>query len=67
MTRTRDDVAYLRGLIDKYDGISFARAIADRHALEAGKKLRRLSKSLPRTDHLDFMHELVTYVSERRR
>lgn len=65
--RTEEDVAYLRRLIEKYDGIRFARQVATRYATEALRRLQQIATSVPRTVHLEFLYELVTYVSERRR
>jgi geranylgeranyl diphosphate synthase type II len=65
--RTTEDVAFLLALIRKYESAEHARSIARRHGLRARRCLEHASKSLGPSEHRDFLHALVGYVTERDR
>jgi geranylgeranyl diphosphate synthase type II len=63
--KTEADVAMLRALVDKYDGIGHARAVARRWAQLAHDRLRALDAWLPASVHRQFLSALVAFVVER--
>lgn len=63
--KTADDVAFLRDLIERYDGIPYAWQAAERRARHAAKRFEELAKQLPPSLHRSFLRELVEFVVER--
>jgi geranylgeranyl diphosphate synthase type II len=64
--KSQADVSFLRGLIDRYGSIEYARAAALRRAHKARNILRRLDERMPPSVHRDFLHELTDFVLSRR-
>jgi geranylgeranyl diphosphate synthase type II len=63
--KTEGDVAALRTLIAKYDGIGHARAVARRWATLANTRLDALAPWLPPSVHRQFLSALVAFVVDR--
>ena len=63
--KTAGDIAFLRGLIDRYGGIAYALRIADGHADRAERAFARIDKRLASSAHADFLRGLVTFVVRR--
>jgi geranylgeranyl diphosphate synthase, type II len=65
--KTPDDVAFLRGLIERHGSIAYAWAEADRRARAAERRFRALSRNLPESVHREFLGRLVDFVVQRDR
>jgi geranylgeranyl diphosphate synthase type II len=63
--KTAADVRFLLSLIEKYQGIAYARTLANRYVDGALARFERLRPSLGNSVHSTFLEELVTYVVER--
>ena len=63
--RTRDDIDFLKNLIDRYDGVGYARAVAARHAARAARSFQRIEPMLTPSSHTDFLRGLVEFVVGR--
>jgi geranylgeranyl diphosphate synthase, type II len=63
--KTHADVAFLRQLIERYDGIGYASEVALRRAAAAARAFARLRPSLAPSAHTDFLRSLVDFVVRR--
>ena len=63
--RTQDDIDFLKNLIDRYDGVGYARAVAARHAARAARSFQRIEPMLTPSSHTDFLRGLVEFVVGR--
>jgi geranylgeranyl diphosphate synthase, type II len=63
--KTADDIAFLREMIDRYDGLGYASTVAERHARRARQSFAAMARRLPRSTHVDFLGELVDFVVRR--
>ena len=63
--KTASDVAYLRGLIDRYDGVGYAARVAERHANRARRSFDVIADGLAPSAHVDFLGALVDFVIRR--
>ena len=63
--KSADDVAVLRTLIDKYDGVTHARGVATRHAQAALDAWNGLAPQLPESVHTRFLSGLTEFVVRR--
>ena len=63
--RTLEDVAWMRALIEKYDGISYARRIAQELAGAALHEFELLSVGIPPSRDKEFFQQMPTWVIER--
>ena len=63
--KTHADVAFLRQLIERYDGIGYASEVALRRAAAAARAFARLRPSLAPSAHTDFLGSLVDFVVRR--
>jgi geranylgeranyl diphosphate synthase type II len=61
------DIALLVGLIRRYRSVAHARAVAARYARRADEALAKAAAALPPSVHMDFLRQLVGYVTERDR
>lgn len=65
VTRTAEDVGFLRRLIERHDGIGYAKGIAARHAAHAGRTFESVATTLPASTHVEFLRALVGFVIGR--
>ena len=65
--KTPEDVAWLRTLVDRYDGIDYARTFARARAERARSVLARCGDWLRPSVHTRFLHSMVDFVVERER
>lgn len=63
--KTRREVLYLYGLVEKYGSIHYARSIARRLAQKAQAILERTQTWMPASVHRDFLHGMTDYVISR--
>lgn len=63
--KSGEDVRALRMLIDKYDGVAHARAIATSHAAAAQQTWVGISAHLPESVHAQFLAGLTDFVVRR--
>jgi len=64
-TKTAEDVAFLKELIDRADSVAHARAVARRYGEEAAARLEACAAFVPPSVHRDFLGALVDYVHTR--
>ncbi|MGI9591760.1 MAG: polyprenyl synthetase family protein [Myxococcota bacterium] len=65
--KTPEEVAWLHALVDRYDGIAYARAFARARAERARRVLAGCSEWLRPSVHTRFLHSMVDFVVERER
>jgi geranylgeranyl diphosphate synthase type II len=65
--KTPEDVAFLRELIARYDGIGYASRVAERRAAGASRAFERIQGGLAPSAHTDFLRGLVEFVIRRTR
>ena len=65
--KTREDIAFISALIERYDGVGYATAIAERRAAGAARAFDRIARGLAPSAHVDFLRELVDFVVRRNR
>jgi geranylgeranyl diphosphate synthase type II len=63
--KTPEDVAFLRELIDRYDGIGYATRVAHRRAARAWRSLDVIAARLAPSAHVDFVRGLVDFTVRR--
>jgi geranylgeranyl diphosphate synthase type II len=63
--KTRDDVEYLRSLIDRCRSIEHAESAASRWADRSLRALDSLSLKIPDSEHRRFLYQLVDFVVDR--
>jgi geranylgeranyl diphosphate synthase type II len=63
--RTVDDIAYLRGLIDRHRSIAYAKFVAKRHTLRFAGMLQRIVAGWPESEHRQFLTDLGEYTIQR--
>jgi geranylgeranyl diphosphate synthase type II len=63
--KTAADIRFLLSLIEQYDGLAYARTLANRYVEGALMRFARLRPRLGDSVHTQFLEELVTYVVER--
>jgi geranylgeranyl diphosphate synthase type II len=63
--KSRDEVAFLRELVDRYDALEYASGVAARHASRAKAVFARLASPLPASTHVEFLAQLVDFVIRR--
>lgn len=63
--KTTDDIAFLRSLVERHEGVAHARAIARGHAAAAAAEWTRIEELLGSSVHARFLHWLKDYVVHR--
>lgn len=63
--KTTADVEFLKGLIDKYNGINHAREIANMHAKQAKSTWQTIARDLDESIHTKFIAGLADFVVSR--
>lgn len=63
--KTATDVAFLKDLIDRYDGVAYASSVGVRRAARAAAIFNRIAERLPPSAHVAFLRELVDFVIRR--
>ena len=63
--KTREDVLFLRDLIERTRALDYARGVAERHARRAARSFAAVDASLHASVHRDFLAGLVEFVTER--
>ncbi len=64
--KTPEDIDYLLALIERYDGVAYAAAVASRYAARARSVLRGLETTTGDSSHMRFIAAVVDYVIDRR-
>ena len=67
LSKTPEEVGFLRELIDHYDGIGYAAAVAERHAAAAARSFERIERRIAPSVHVEFLRDLVHFVVRRTR
>jgi geranylgeranyl diphosphate synthase type II len=65
--KSAQDVEFLLELIERYDGIGYASAVAERHAARAVRSFDGFARRLAPSAHLDFLRALAEFVIRRTR
>ncbi len=65
--KTREDIAFIKALIERYDGIGYAATVAERRAARAARTFDRIARGLATSAHADFLRGLVDFVIRRTR
>lgn len=63
--RSREDVSFLRALIERTRALDYARDVAARHARRAQRSFATVDANLLPSTHRDFLAGLVEFVTER--
>jgi geranylgeranyl diphosphate synthase type II len=65
--RSRQEVAFLRDLIDRHGSLDYAWAAAQRRSERAARSLAEIARDLPRSRHVGFLEDVADYVVTRDR
>jgi geranylgeranyl diphosphate synthase, type II len=63
--KTSEDVAFLRDLVDRHDGLGYASRVAERRAARAGRSLQMIAGRLTPSAHVEFLRGLVDFTVRR--
>lgn len=65
--KTKEEIDFLREMIEKYDGLGYAKETAKRYGEEAEKKVKEISKELPENEYKNILLSAIEelYVREK--
>ncbi|MGC8699818.1 MAG: polyprenyl synthetase family protein [Candidatus Micrarchaeia archaeon] len=65
--KTKEEINFLREMIEKYDGLGYAKETAKRYGEEAEKKVKEISKELPENEYKSILLSAIEelYVREK--
>jgi len=55
--KTKEEIDFLRELIEKYDGIGYAKEMAERYGNSAKEKVEKISNELPQNEYKEIFNK----------
>jgi len=63
--KTKEEIDFLRELIEKYDGIGYAKEIAERYGNSAKEKVEKISNELPQNEYKEILISAIEELYKR--